>query len=353
MADKLPLKAGESVFQNVNQSPRHRPEVKKSSFFTTVEGGGNSLKFSEDTDGNGNGRRGSGAGSGGGEERRGSGSGTSTPDSTASPRRPRKPMGSFFNTVEVGHDTFQFPSERGEGRGRRNGSNNGRDQDIYQSPKRTPHPKSSMFATVEGGGNSLQFDSERPKQPAKPANGTDVTDSPRKSTPEGAAEVLFDVVDGGKSTLEFAEAQAKMTKNPSPVFDEIDHSKPSPRHKANPLTHSDDEPEPQHSSDKSPVSVDAVDGPAVQAKPKKEPVDWVMYNCCKMFGVNGARKGLKMVIVLYGQISKSKHNRTFLVKIALKPNQFFISFSSERRCISVYIFAATLRKFCLERTQYF
>ncbi|XP_072045671.1 dihydropyrimidinase-like isoform X2 [Amphiura filiformis] len=283
MADKLPIKAGESVFQSVNQSPRHKPEVKKSSFFVAVEGGGNSLKFSEERETHGNGRR----GSGNGEERRGSGSGTSTPDSSASPRRPRKPMGSFFNTVEAGgHDTVQFPSERGEGRPKRN---NGRD-DVYQSPRRNPKPKSSFFATVEGGGNSLQFDSEKPKKPAKPANVPDVsdspidvtdvpidvtdapatvTDSPKKTTPESAAQPLFDRVDGGKSTLEVSETQANRTKNPSPVFDTIaDHTKRSPRHSANPLTHSDDEAEPSKSSE------NGVDGPAVETKPKKEPVDW-------------------------------------------------------------------------------
>ena len=269
MADKLPVKPGESVFQNINQSPRHKQEMKKSSFFVAVEGGGNSLKFSEDSDGSREGRRGSG-----------SGSGRNTPDMSSSPRRPRKPMGSFFNTIETGGDTFQFPSERGEGRPKRRGSNNGSDTDVNQSPRRVPRAKNSMFATVEGGGNSLQFDSEKPKsaRPTRSAEGSDVSDSPKRVTPEAAAEPIFEHVDGGQSTLEVSGTKGKAGQNPSPVFDEVpDHTKRSPRHSANPLTHSDDEVDSGQQEKGSPTKTNGIDGPAVKTKPKKEYVDWVMY----------------------------------------------------------------------------
>ena len=294
--NKLPLKEPESVFQNVNQSPRHTQEMKKSSCFVADSGNGVNQ-----------GRRGSGAGSV-------AGSGTSTPEN-GSPRRPRKgPMKSFFNTVDcAGDDTFKYPSERGEGFGRKNvfdesdwsprrtprtkntvdysvddtfkypsergegfGRKNVFDESDW-SPRHTPRTKQSMgmFNTVEGGGNSLQFSCEKPKttdSPKKPAD-EDSTDS---SSQQATADADSAVADNDTKDTDAAPADTLGVEQPqgrtsSPMFEAIDRST---RNTSSPNMLSQEHPE------------NGVGGPAAESKPKKEYVDWVMYKYFKLM-LNG------------------------------------------------------------------
>ncbi|XP_041467304.1 uncharacterized protein LOC121417632 [Lytechinus variegatus] len=175
----------DSVFMKIDNSPRTtRP---KPSMFQTVSGGGNSLKFTEDTP----------------EEReRRRRVQQEMADAANSPRRiPKGKLGmtSTADTYEGTHDTMQFPSERGEGLVKPK----------RDTPEDSPHhvlkrPGGSMFTSVDGGGNSLPLDSVR--------RGISVDSSLSSSPRRTPCDAVFNVVDNPDES-----ADAKPG-DPSPLF---------------------------------------------------------------------------------------------------------------------------------------
>ncbi|XP_071850668.1 dihydropyrimidinase-like isoform X2 [Apostichopus japonicus] len=153
-----------------------RPRALKGSMFESVKGGGNSLTFSEDSP---------------------VGKAGKTTSVTDSPTRQHEklPGRSFFDTVEGGQDTFQFPSERAEPKQQIREDCSETDSSA-SSPRGTPRKtlQVSMFKTVDGGGNSLAFDSENPRGRAIPkVQKHDLTDfggSPSKSPLESVFCVI-------------------------------------------------------------------------------------------------------------------------------------------------------------------
>lgn len=153
-----------------------RPRALKGSMFESVKGGSNSLTFSEDSS---------------------VGRASKTTSVTDSPSRQREklPGRSFFETVEGGQDTFQFPSERADPKQQIREDYSETDSST-SSPRGTPRKtlQGSMFKTVDGGGNSLAFDSVNPRGRAIPkVQKHDLTDfggSPSKSPLESVFCVI-------------------------------------------------------------------------------------------------------------------------------------------------------------------
>ncbi|XP_071500587.1 dihydropyrimidinase-like isoform X1 [Diadema antillarum] len=179
----------DSVFMKIDNSPRtQRP---KTSMFETVCGGGNSLRFTEDTP---EARE---------RQRRMQ---EEMAEAANSPRRvPKGRLGAQkLDSYEGTHDTMMFPSERGEGiPWQKEGSKE------VESPRHSAlkRPQASVFSSVDGGGNSLQFDSERGVR-----RGTSV-DSVSSSPRRMPGESVFNVIENPDES-----ADAKPG-DPSPIFE--------------------------------------------------------------------------------------------------------------------------------------
>ncbi|XP_071795505.1 dihydropyrimidinase-like isoform X1 [Asterias amurensis] len=203
MAERQNSDHSGAVFQTLGESPQRVPR-KLGSMFEPVEGGGNSLQFSEDKPRQQSGKK--------------------DEDGLDSPRHGRKPMGSMFTTIEANQDSFKFPSERGEGRPRRQDSSSTEtDGSNFSSPRSSRGLiKGSMFAAVEGGGNSLQFDSEKKTTGPQRSDSrsSNLSDSPRHTPPDA----VFNIVDQGTNL----EATKDHKRDSSPLFERTPRVKNTP-----------------------------------------------------------------------------------------------------------------------------